>query len=225
MCIICDIAKAQEQEDLWMESPIKSGASHWSQFQAKYEEWVKINTGFNVLIDEIAIDFPDEQTLYRWMLSALAEEEVTAFNTAVDSVAVEPFKANYGVRYVFLQAPRLMSMRVEAMCITDGLSPLHNSLRHRAPDGERRPLAVHLSFKCQDGDFYEEMLRRLAMTAASRVVSCTSTYGIFSYWQLPEKDHMLFLKPRVNLRDGERGEFGMPTIGRLIITDEEETDD
>jgi hypothetical protein len=218
MCILCELAKSQSKNDgrLWLEQPIQRGSAPWSQFQARYEEWMRENAGISAVIDEIAIDFPDEQTLYRWMLDAVAEDGVSVFNTSVDSVAVEPFKTNYDVRYVFLEAPRLMTMRVEAMCITNGLSPLHNSLRHRVPDSENSPLVVHLSFKCQDKADYEETISRLSTSGASRVVSCVSTYGEFSYWQLPGKDSPLFLKPRVNLRDEGRGEFGMPTLGGQV---------
>lgn len=165
--------------------------------------------GIHTTIDEAAILLPDAKTLWGWVSLAVRAKDVKHVNAADDSVEVSgPIHAHYGALYEFLElADR--PWRVEAMMVTSGYSPLHTGLTQLAgPHGGW----VHVSFKCPTEKDYSETCKRLANTGEWLPAQiCRSSYGRFIYFspaphligdgpgQLP----MLYLKPRVNLRDQE----------------------
>jgi hypothetical protein len=62
---------------------------------------------------------------------------------------------------------------------------------------------VHASFKVPDEDVYRLTLAHLQSQGWMCGPYCESSYGLFSYWRHPSDiESVLWLKPRVNLRDG-----------------------
>lgn len=206
MCILCDvIEKLPKAPGLSIKEALKS----WENARQAYHSFLRdIGLGFE--IDEIAIHFPARNDMGNWIIEAVKEEGVELFNTAQDRVMTTPFGTEYAVEYCFLRMPS--EMRVEAMTVLAGFSPLHMALEGHS-NGE--PIVVHFSFKCEDPNDYEYALSVMSQSERANLVQgCDSAYGRFSYWNVPELSDTvasIYLKPRVNLRD--RGEFGMPTVG------------
>jgi hypothetical protein len=132
------------------------------------------------------------------------------FNSATDTVDTWPFNTTYRVRYHFVRTTR--SYRLEIMhpqyaTNGNGFSPLHSAMwRPNGVPAEHQdpnffPM-VHVSYKVADDVAYRQECELLALAGAVVGQKCKSTYGHFSYWLPPDAQDLVWLKPRVNLRDG-----------------------
>lgn len=194
---------------MWPEDPINKFAEDWISTRDKYQSFMA-EIGLKNPIDEIALLFINRAAKGDFVISAVKGDGVKLFNSAEDHVNTKPFGTEYDVEYLFLEAECLDGMRVEAMSLLNGLSPLHSALiqnheeiRHGAP------YPVHLSFKCHNMDEYHDAVYALEHSGAdgygvaTSVQFCQSDYGVFSYYNVPSLGH-IYLKPRVNMRDEMR---------------------
>lgn len=163
--------------------------------------------GLEARIDEVAYLFKVPAVAAEFVHQAVQEQGCALFNASDDVVDTGPLRSSYSVRYQFLTVPPMYvpasagSVRIEAMQITEGHSPLHHLEASTIDRGTGR--AVHASFKCETEEAYAEAGRQLKKNEWESVQRCTSSYGRFSYWLplIPEElDFQLYLKPRVNLR-------------------------
>lgn len=153
--------------------------------------------GAGSFIDEMALYFPNEQTLFRWV-SVAVRNGWTLFNQADDSVTTHPLISRYEVRYWFLRREGV-PYRVEAMTIAKGHSPYHGVLC-----AQRRDYYVaHASFSTPNEEKYAAANFTLKGVGYELLQRCDSTYGRFSYWSKPKLPCPI--KPRVNLRDAKNG--------------------
>lgn len=168
----------------------------------------------NFRIDEIAYMFPTVHHLDAFTKEAVREDGCILFNTADDHVHTEPLKTCYNVEYRFFTVPMrfldtMNEVRVEAMHVKNGYSPLHSAEWWNAPSAPA--LAVHASFKCKDEDEYGAVTHALRSALWEPAQKCDSTYGRFSYWTPGDREDwfedgaVMYLKPRVNLRDEGEG--------------------
>lgn len=159
-------------------------------------------------IDEVALRFQSESDVAFFIKHAVMIDGVKLFNYAVDHVEVYPIRANYDVKYWFLETGR--GYRVECMYIepTPGFSPVHAA--HTIRFGYDEP--VHYSFKCEDPATFDTVAKGMEGNEWVCVANCHSTYGQFSYWLTGEAtDYSLekqdfkwgnaYIKPRLNNRD------------------------
>lgn len=167
----------------------------------------------NHRIDEVAYLFPDRHHLDLFTREAVQVDGCIMFNTADDHVHTLPLRTCYDVEYRFFTVPveyqvnALETVRIEAMRLGRGFSPLHEAETfgfHQAPPC----LAIHASFKCQTEEEYAAVVHRLRDRGWEVAQKCDSTYGRFSYWTPLDRDEwtpdgpFVYLKPRVNTRDG-----------------------
>lgn len=164
-----------------------------------------LNVGLTSTIDEIAFLFLDSSALNNFIHLAVQEPGCLLFHSSDDEVSTLPVRSSYRVQYSFLSVPSMYlpldhaPVRIEAMEITSGMSPLHE----RAFSAEPFESAVHASFKCSSEEAYAEAQWALKKAEFESVQRCTSSYGRFSYWfplNPDEETSELFVKPRVNLR-------------------------
>lgn len=153
-------------------------------------------------VDEVALLLPWSDD-YQAATRALVAAGFTLSAVATDAVDVAPFGSCYDVEYSFFQAP-FGQWRIELMRITDGVSPLHApyihlGLRGRREAGLSLPV-VHYSFKLPGEVEYSDA-KGLLKDHATLAQECESGYGRFSYWADRRVLEMVYLKPRVNLRD------------------------
>lgn len=167
--------------------------------------------GFFQGIDEIAYLLPGEPHLNEFLRAMVRHEGVAHFNGAEDHVHTLPLRTCYDVRYEFLSIPAgdyQHEFRIEAMHIPQGFSPLHYAEILSIVKDNSLAAAVHASFKVQDEDDYATANHRLREAGWECVQRCDSTYGKFGYWQPVDREQWLpdgpfmYLKPRVNTRDG-----------------------
>lgn len=133
------------------------------------------------------------------------------FNSAKDTVDTWPFNTTYRVRYHFVRTPagyRLEIMHPQYDTNGNGFSPLHAAMwrPNGSPAEHQSPQfypVVHVSYKLVDRKAYTEERELLQVAGATLGQACKSTYGMFSYWLPPEAEALVWLKPRVNLRDQE----------------------
>jgi hypothetical protein len=235
------IISQRQREYHWSPTPIAAATPAWLKAKSNAERFLQ-SVGINRPIDEIAVMFRDDESKMAWIRDAVSEPGVKMFNSAWDTVHTSPIPSRYDVEYDFLEAPGL-GMRVEAMRIDRGISPLHQTLDETWYNPTISPaspdlgmVVVHLSFKTTK-DEYE--LNRAAMVSggAELVQACHSTYGQFSYYRVKDYDTWeipsnLYIKPRINTRDPEppkapnttmredlRGDFGAPGVGRKYSAD------
>lgn len=157
-------------------------------------------------IDEIAFMFADRHLLDLFTREAVMVDGCLMFNAADDHVHTLPLGTCYDVEYRFFSVPlsflpSIEQVRIEAMRMVRGFSPLHQAEAMANGWG-----AVHASFKCQNEEEYGAVTHRLRERAWEVAQKCDSTYGKFSYWKPLDGDELgdgpyLYLKPRVNLRD------------------------
>jgi hypothetical protein len=188
------------------------------QAVATYDELLA-RMGFVYGIDEIAYLFPTHHHAEVFIREAVHDEaECTLFNVATDHVHTSPINSCYDVMYQFLSVPssylphrpsQTSTVRIEAMHLARGFSPLHfGELLSMERDGLLAS-AIHASFKCEDETAYAAATHRLRESGWEVAQRCDSTYGRFSYWKPLEADQWLpdgpfmYLKPRINLRDAE----------------------
>lgn len=164
---------------------------------AEWHRALMDSVGLTHPIDEMAVAVPDMGDAANLIHRAVTADGVELFNMAIDDVRVVSHQTRYSVRYLFLNTPH--GFRVEVMNISEGLSPLHHAILGEASKGVTFPV-VHASFKVHRHDL-EEVEDALG-DIAYHVQRCESTYGVFSYWLPKDTDSLVYLKPRVNLRDG-----------------------
>jgi hypothetical protein len=138
------------------------------------------------------------------------------FNEATDLVFTNPFGTRYAVAYTFLRHPH-RTWRLEVMRMDEatrdkryGFSPLHQALWY--PEGavptwgqwSELPIP-HLSFKVPTQRAYSDTIKAMQANAFIHAQTCQSTYGAFSYWIHNDAMRQVYVKPRVNLRDGGEG--------------------
>lgn len=162
-------------------------------------------------VDEIAYMFADRNCLDTFTKEAVQVDGCIMFNSADDHVHTLPLQTCYDVEYRFFTVPMehvpgVDPVRVEAMQIKRGFSPLH--LAEEAGYGSTSGMgAVHASFKCETEEEYGAVTHRLRDRGWEVAQKCDSTYGKFSYWAPLDRDEWLpmgpylYLKPRVNIRD------------------------
>lgn len=136
------------------------------------------------------------------------------FNSATDLVFTNPFGTRYAVGYTFLRHPDFF-WRIEVMEMDHktrdgkyGFSPLHQALWY--PEGtvptwgEWAELPVpHLSFKVPNRRAFSGAVDHLREQGFIHAQTCQSTYGVFGYYVHQDAVRQIYVKPRVNVRDGE----------------------
>lgn len=226
-----EISSRKVRDVPWGINPIAGATPAWLKMKQRMQQFL-FNNGIGANIDEVAVMFHSEVDKAKWIRDAVAEESVKLFNSADDVVHTSPILSRYTVEYDFLEVKGL-GMRVEAMYIDSGTSPLHDSLLDTygnptisgRSDDWNRPVVVHFSFKTTKND-YETIRAAMVSGGAELVQACHSTYGQFSYYRVPldgdgASNLNVYLKPRVNSRDPETvppstsspGEFGHPGVG------------
>lgn len=169
--------------------------------------------------DEVAVMVPTPASRY-YFLQLMQSAGWVQFNQAADLVHTSPIRSRYTVEYVFLRHPK-RTWRMEVMLLkspaADGLagfSPLHMALWPEGvqPLHDRHPVLPipHLSFKPP-----ADVVGRVGPGRAVRLVldkmrdggfiiaqACQSTYGHFWYLHHVDSNKSLYLKPRINIRDG-----------------------
>lgn len=162
-----------------------------------YSEKLRAVFGTTYIIDEMALLFPDEVGLARWVKRVVSRDGYHLFNVAMDKVNTHPIPSNYDVSYWFISTP--FDYRLELMTIEKGYSPLHSAI-DVCPVPEQVVIPMHASFKVPDEEAYASANATLLRNGWECAQKCASTYGTFSYWT-EEKFDGWFIKPRVNLRD------------------------
>lgn len=221
----------------WSRTPIADGSPAWLKAKQRMQQFL-FNNGITADIDEVAIMFHSAEDKAAFLRDAVSEKHVKHFNSADDFVHTSPIPSSYSVEYDFLEVTGL-GMRVEAMYIDRGTSPLHDSLLAGANPTINRggtpwnmPIVVHFSFKTKKAD-YETVRAAMVGGGAELVQACHSTYGQFSYYRVPTDDETghshinVYLKPRINTRDPEPpsapstsgAEFGHPGVGGKYSAD------
>lgn len=151
-------------------------------------------------LDEVALLLPEGGEGKDWfemMLGRVGKRGISYFNTAEDTVGCEPLPSTYRVRYDFFLTD--LGPRLELLRILSGHSPLHHL--YSVASG-RDAAVVHASFKLPTQPDYDQVLMDLREKGWVCGQSCVSAYGRFSYWRTVGSDGpLLWLKPRVNLRD------------------------
>ena len=155
--------------------------------------------------DEIAFFFCNRESASAFVNECVRTQQWALTNIAEDTVNTQPIRSTYEVGYSFLTDPHEKeNFRLEVMQIFDGFSPLHGALEAAAHLDGKAWSPVHASFKVSGGvDEYEACLGVLAAAGCTPALHCASTYGKFSYWNVPDNGEgiELYLKPRINLRD------------------------
>lgn len=176
-----------------------------SEASSRGNNWL-LDLGLEYEIDEVAILLPEDpkeaQDWLERMLDRVGQEGVTYFNRSQSTVNVHSLPSKYEVVYHFFTT-RVPGVRIELMRLGNGYSPLH-ALYNLREDGRGRDAAiVHASFKVPDEFEYGRVRRHLTDRGWVNGQECSSDYGLFSYWrQSNDQESLLWLKPRVNLRDG-----------------------
>lgn len=167
------------------------------------DAWIPLNEAVRGMfggytVDEMALVSPDHHKLARWVRRFAARDGYELFNAAQDKVVTSPITASYEVEYWFMRTP--FDYRLELMSVVGGFSPLHSAATNLNDSGLYK---VHASFKCQSQEAYASAVSTLLRNDWEPALKCQSTYGRFSYFSHPDLSGW-YLKPRVNLRDGER---------------------
>lgn len=162
-------------------------------------------------IDEIAYLLPNHVYASTFLRESVREAGCVHFNSATDHVHTEPLQTHYDVLYDFMSVPLEFlngrEVRIEAMHLIDGFSPLHYAELLQMKKYDANCTAIHASFKCEDETAYAAAIHRLQEADWEVAMRCGSSYGRFSYWKPLDPDNVLpdgpylYLKPRMNLRD------------------------
>lgn len=148
--------------------------------------------------DEVALCFRSEAELEHFVKQAQAIG-VENFNSVErDRMVRQNGLGEFDVRFEFLRLPH-RSWRIEAMCVLGGEAPLHEWAMESGS-----PVLIHLSYKCESVEAYQEEIRKLLFAGEHLHAEYRNSYGLFSYWTLPsqgKKGRLPYIKPRVNLRD------------------------
>lgn len=159
-------------------------------------------------IDEVAFLLPpvnggNGATWLARMMGRVGRAGFTYFNHVdKDVVKCNPLPSQYEVIYDFFTTG-VEGVRLELLTILEGHSPLHNMFE--VSDRDTDASVVHASFKVPDEDVYRMTLAHLQGEGWMCGQYCESSYGLFSYWRHPsDVESVLWLKPRVNLRDAAK---------------------
>lgn len=160
---------------------------------------LSMSYGYDVKVNEAALLFGDEDTLYQFAEDIHRDHAWHIFNTVEDSGPIVSTQAGddrtaYHAKYVFVSDYRRPDFRLELMLIREGYSSVHSPM---LSDSSDRPHLVHVSWKAPSLEAYGSQLRRLRDAGIKEVAALSSDYGHFSYWGMLWP----YLKPRVNLRD------------------------
>lgn len=169
-----------------------------------------VDLGLSYFIDEVAIMLPEApkeaQDWHERMLDRVGTEGITYFNRSRSTVTVHSLPSKYEVEYHFFTTA-IEGVRIELMRLGNGHSPLHalyNSPVRSEDSRGRDACVVHASFKVPNGDEQEYRMVCSVLAGAGWTCGqdCSSEYGLFGYWRKPDDEgSLLWLKPRVNLRD------------------------
>lgn len=164
-------------------------------------------------IDEIAYLMAGHDAANIFLREAVMADGCVHFNSATDHVHTEPLLTHYNVLYDFMSVPleylNGREVRIEAMHLIDGFSPLHYSEMVVMGREGFEQVGIHASFKCDDEEAYAAATHTLREAGWECAQRCLSDYGRFSYWKPLDSDDWLpdgpylYLKPRVNLRDSQ----------------------
>lgn len=160
-------------------------------------------------IDEMAILFPDNDTLESFMFLAAStpgirhdrsveSDHMNYLPRGVGDGEWAPFEDGWDVRFEFFKTSE--PYRIEAMVRLGGHAPLHEVALEEQGG---KPCVFHASFKQHSVEGYEEMKQRLSertRKGAAFEAEYQNSYGRFSYWSVSVIP-WLYVKPRVNLRD------------------------
>jgi hypothetical protein len=178
-------------------------------------------------IDEVAIMLPEapkeKEDWRNRMMDRVGREGVTYFNRSRSTVIVNSLPSKYDVEYHFFTS-NVPGVRIELMDLGSGHSPLH-ALYNQGGDSPRGRdgCIVHASFKLSDEAVYRSALSSLAINGWVCGQDCSSDYGLFSYWRKPSDDEsLLWLKPRVNLRDVPKQVLFSPEDQPFVPFEEDE---
>lgn len=166
--------------------------------------------------DETSVLFSNEEELDKFVTWAKgvgfehigSVPEDTMAQTYGNSAAHIPNIAGpaFKVRFEFLKMPEF-PWRIEAMCVLDGVAPLHEEALRRMGEG----CVIHISWRAApngDKDGYERHRAVLDSVVVGKpqenlglvaLAEYENSYGRFCYYGAPGKPP--YLKPRVNLRD------------------------
>jgi len=177
-----------------------------AQWQVQYELGVELFVKGD--IDEVAVLWDTEEALEAFVDWCKGANGADHFNSVPrdrmirlgeeTSPAMQLPREEFNVRFEFLRLPG-KDWRIEALCMLDGIAPLHSAALERFGPG----CVVHASFKAKDREAYKRIKGELEhdegpFKAVPKAAEYMNSYGIFAYYgtgQVP------YLKPRVNLRD------------------------
>lgn len=161
-------------------------------------------------IDEVSLLFGTVEELEAFVEWAKQHPSLEHFNATEDTMDREDKDQSFRVRFEFIRPTDLTKdyapWRIEAMCVLEGIAPIHETVLQEHGSGA----VVHLSWKHTSEEIYESYLRRDVQQMMKNkpgvvtgnpdhfVGAYRNSYGRFSYW-----GRRPFLKPRVNLRDGD----------------------
>jgi len=201
-----------------------------SEARMRGEAWLS-ELGYGACsIDEVALLLPEGKNGDEWfqcMLGRVGHRGISYFNRDTDVVQCQPLPSEYDVEYYFFSTD--VGVRLELLCLRGGYSPLHDLYRRSGQASSNNADVVHVSFKVANEAVLKGTYAELHEAGWLLGQDCTSRYGRFGYWRKPgEEGPMLWLKPRVNLRDAAKPldevhrEDELPEIDEY---DEEDEDD
>lgn len=206
-------------EPLWWDRRlgVQANVAIISEYMESHMQYLPEGTRF----DEAAVMVPSKESR-RLMANELAFRGWEMFNSAADLVYANPLGTRYIVEYQFYKNPKL-PWRLEVMLLGQtsnidgqcGFSPLHQALWF--PNGqtptwsEHAQLPIpHLSFKPTEvasrllgqRKAVRHALDHLSDKGFLMAQACQSTYGEFWYMLHQDAKRQLYIKPRINTRDG-----------------------
>lgn len=199
------------------------------------EGWLRELGYGGLVIDEVALLLPEGKHGDEWfecMLHRVGKRGISYFNQSTDQVRCEPLPSGYEVQYDFFSTD--LAVRLELLRLRGGYSPLHDLYRREGRASGVNAEVVHVSFKVPDEEALRLVYREMAERGWMLGQDCASRYGRFGYWRKPnEEGPLLWLKPRVNLRDvvgpteepERQGRIGDPVVEVLPEYDEDEDED
>lgn len=187
----------EEQVDDSLPGVLQVVEKNWNQAQEK----VRAMFGAEYQVDEIALWFKDMATLNMFASRLVRLDGFEIFGGDSDEVQTRPIHSKYQVEYTFMRTPS--EYRLELMTVPYGFSPMHALMSHvaRTEPHSSALYVVHASFRVQTEEEYANVVHTLKRTGYEMAMSCTSSYGQFSYFDNYVFDGTPHLKPRLNTRD------------------------
>lgn len=154
--------------------------------------------------DESSLLFSNERALGSFVQWAYTEGGLERMGSVPSDRMMRmdsPKQEWFDVRFEFMKVPDT-DWRIEAMCILDGVAPLHSAALAKYGEGS----VVHVSWRAApngDAEGYRRHRKVLETAGVADpmpfLAEYRNSYGRFSYYGLDGKPP--YLKPRVNLRD------------------------